>query len=478
MHSSDNQSGPTQDARASEPEAALPKESLAGGYAEAATDFLGLDQEIGGASTGTPGVGSSPGAGQVDTSNSWLLSLEGDAVPQAGSAQDTLEPDAEQDGADGAGGAPTDEDETQVEPEAAPRPRRSRLLVPVLALAGCALVAGGWYVWQGRQIPADDLSVAHLPAPAKPAHGPKAPAPTNTTPPTNTTEPTPPAVTPTVETTPSVASTDPAPAVPVTAPAPAAPRFQFGPRSTDARVERYVQTSLGLGQAVDEASGASTIAPSIALMSFYGHSIALNALGTPGLPATLSPEPGTPDLAQQRPSPVRRATQRTGRGGLRLANDADLAGVWDGHTIPLDAVDKDARLLTPQVGRVRVTIHGGEIFEGRLYAVGEKQIWLDTDLGRMALVSQQVALIQQLSSPDGTPVLGADGSQLLAGLPRVRVRTLGGPLYGKVIGRDERTLTLITDGGARITVDGTAFEPAPDTNAIIVRGTQRDPAGP
>jgi hypothetical protein len=161
------------------------------------------------------------------------------------------------------------------------------------------------------------------------------------------------------------------------------------------------------------------------------------------------------------------------RSHLRLATDADLAGIWEGRTVPLDAVAKSARLLTPQVGRVRVLIHGGEVFEGRLYAVGRSHLWLDTDLGRMALDASQMATIEHLSSPDGTPTLGARGSQELDGLPRVRVRTLGGVLYGRLLGREQRNVTLITDGGARITVESDDIEPAPVGRSLIVRGTER-----
>jgi hypothetical protein len=268
------------------------------------------------------------------------------------------------------------------------------------------------------------------------------------------------------------APSDPAP-VNVTTPETATatdttPVFEFGPRSTDARVDEFVRTQLGRGLPTDDASAPSTLRPDFAL---FGSGTSFPGAG--GLPANDRGELVSDDTSDRSPSPTQRATQRVhGRGTLRVASAGDLAGIWDGSTIPLDAVDKDAKLLTPQIGRVRATIYGGEIFEGRLYAVGQKQFYLDTELGRMALLSAQVAKIEQLSSPDGTAALGAAGSQYLNGLPRVRVRTPGGMLYGKIIGRDETSLTLITDGGARIRVDATDFEPAPDTNAIIVRSAR------
>jgi hypothetical protein len=153
---------------------------------------------------------------------------------------------------------------------------------------------------------------------------------------------------------------------------------------------------------------------------------------------------------------------------LRRATAGDLAGIWEGSTIPVESIDASTRMLTPSVGRVRTILHGGEVFEGRLYAVGQGKVWLDTELGRLALVSDQVQKLEQLASPDGTPVLGQAGSEALAGLPRVRARTPGGMFYGKVTANDGKTITLITDEGARITLDAPIIEPVPASRTVIV----------
>lgn len=153
---------------------------------------------------------------------------------------------------------------------------------------------------------------------------------------------------------------------------------------------------------------------------------------------------------------------------LRRATAGDLAGIWEGSTIPVESIDASTRMLTPSVGRVRSILHGGEVFEGRLYAVGQGKVWLDTELGRLALVSDQVQKLEQLASPDGTPVLGQAGSETLAGLPRVRARTPGGMFYGKVTANDGKTITLITDEGARITLDAPIIEPVPASRTVIV----------
>lgn len=153
--------------------------------------------------------------------------------------------------------------------------------------------------------------------------------------------------------------------------------------------------------------------------------------------------------------------------GPRRATQADLAGIWEGSTVPTDAIQGSSRLLTPAVGRVRLVLNGGEMFEGRLYAVGDQKLWLDTSLGRMALLGEQVRKIEQLSG-DGAPGGGSPNAAELAILPRVRVRTPGGMLYGKVIARDEATITLITEAGARVTLKSTDVEDAPPGKTTIV----------
>lgn len=163
------------------------------------------------------------------------------------------------------------------------------------------------------------------------------------------------------------------------------------------------------------------------------------------------------------------APSSTSKNRMRRATKSDLAGIWEGQTIPMDRIGGPTRILTPQVGRVRTILHDGEIFEGRLYAVGQHKVWLDTQLGRMALMFDQLERVDQISSPQGTPALGAPGSQALEGLPRVRVRVPGGMFYGKVTARDERTVTLITDDGARVTLETQEVEPVPSTTTVIVR---------
>ncbi len=271
-----------------------------------------------------------------------------------------------------------------------------------------------------------------------------------------------------------VASTTTTPEI-APAPVPDAPRYDSGPRWSDERVAQFLQRFLPREKSgLDENS--STASPrELAPLALHAPQIGLDPVRSPFGGATNVISDGLYDDLDSNATASRapRALRRNGRSHLRLANDEDLAGIWEGKTVPLDAVEKSVRLLTPQVGRVRILIHGGEIFEGRLYAVGQSQLWLDTELGRMSLEARRMATIEHLTSPDGTPALGAKGSQELEGLPRVRVRTLGGVLYGRLIGRDERNVTLVTDGGARITIESSEVEPAPVGRSLIVKGTQR-----
>ena len=145
---------------------------------------------------------------------------------------------------------------------------------------------------------------------------------------------------------------------------------------------------------------------------------------------------------------------------VRQATPSELSGMWLGATIPLDALAAATRLLTPNVGRVRVLLTGGEVFEGELYAVGEKKVWLETDLGKMALLDWQIDRIEHILSSEGAAVLGGDRAQDLAGLKSVRVRTAGGVFYGKLLSQEAGDVTLVTQSGARVTLQNAEVEVA------------------
>ena len=154
---------------------------------------------------------------------------------------------------------------------------------------------------------------------------------------------------------------------------------------------------------------------------------------------------------------------------LKLASQEDLSSVWTRGAIPFDAIGSPTKVLTPMVGRVRLVLKTKEIFEGRLYAMGEGHVWIDTQYGRMGLPGARVDRIEPIDGGPATLALGAPGSQALVGLERVRVKTPGGVFYGKVISKDETNTTLITDQGARITLDSKDVEYLSDVPKITLK---------
>ncbi|MAF67052.1 MAG: hypothetical protein CMJ84_15520 [Planctomycetes bacterium] len=156
------------------------------------------------------------------------------------------------------------------------------------------------------------------------------------------------------------------------------------------------------------------------------------------------------------------------KGAAREADATDLADLWPTADIPLGRVDDERRLLTPKVGRVRVNLLDGAVFEGRLIAVGEGKVWLELDAGRLAVMGWQVERVEHLLSPEGTPAMGTPGSERLAGLPQVRVRTPGGVFYGKLLAHDDDRVTLITAEGARVTLDDAEVSPAGRSRSRLI----------
>ncbi|MFT7486612.1 MAG: hypothetical protein ACI9F9_002467 [Candidatus Paceibacteria bacterium] len=146
--------------------------------------------------------------------------------------------------------------------------------------------------------------------------------------------------------------------------------------------------------------------------------------------------------------------------GLRTASVAELASIWPSKDIPMAEISGAKRWLTPGVGRVRVLLAAGEVFEGKLYAVGERKLWIDTKLGKMALLAYQIDRVEHIVDAEGDSLLGGDSSNDLNGLRGVRVRTAGGVFYGKLLSQEGATVTIVTDTGARITLTDAHVESA------------------
>jgi len=138
---------------------------------------------------------------------------------------------------------------------------------------------------------------------------------------------------------------------------------------------------------------------------------------------------------------------------VRIVGRGNVAGVWEGATVPLDALGAPSRWLTPSVGRVRAELADGTAFEGRLHSLGEGKVWIENELGRMALLGSQIATLRQLP-----PLVTASSSDELPALPLVRVRTPGGVFQGRLLRREDGRVTLLTAEGGQVTLDDAELE--------------------
>ncbi|MCP3914117.1 MAG: hypothetical protein GY711_01010 [bacterium] len=126
---------------------------------------------------------------------------------------------------------------------------------------------------------------------------------------------------------------------------------------------------------------------------------------------------------------------------------AEPRGRWNKRSIPKHAIDKKERLSTPYVGLVRLVFLDGEVMEGRLTAVGEGLVSLETELGRLSIDGRRVSKIERIdrrAAPAGAPAKGKG--------PLVRARVKGGAIIGYELARKGDEITLLTEKGFRITV--------------------------
>ncbi len=141
---------------------------------------------------------------------------------------------------------------------------------------------------------------------------------------------------------------------------------------------------------------------------------------------------------------------------MRGASEAEAQRIWTGEDVPMDRISGSLQVFTPRVGRVRVLTGQGEVFDGQLHSVGEGQVWLETHLGRLALPG---AIVQRIERLPDTAQPTSRGVEAAAG-DRVRVRTAGGVLTGRLVARDGDTVTILTESGGRVTLRGAEVEPA------------------
>jgi hypothetical protein len=138
--------------------------------------------------------------------------------------------------------------------------------------------------------------------------------------------------------------------------------------------------------------------------------------------------------------------------------------IWRGDTVPLAAIAAPSKVLTPHVGVVRLHMESGEVFDGRLWAVGLNQVWVDARPGRIGLDATRIVQYERL------PVRElSDRVHHAATGERVRVQVPGGVLYGRVLSSDADLVTLVTDGGGKVTVKNPVVQPLGPSRAMVVK---------
>jgi hypothetical protein len=457
------------------------------GGGQEATDFLGLSQDLvtpdAGATSSAVGAGaglmpttatSSTFSAEPEGGASWLLSERGESAPtEEMQGGDGSEEELE---AVGAGEQPTSSGSKRI------------LSVAVAVLLIGAAVTVAMRFSRKETPPAPQVAVnpnpstKHAPAgdgselASNPDHsngGRQTILPDGTMVPVATTQPVVP--TPTSE---PVATTEPAPpepAPPVASATSAAPA-RIGERRLSQWMARH-----GWSAPTEEGSGALFGAPTTPAGWPKAEAFAFASNARNGMPSADSvataDEPSTavetvplvlteggardPKNPLTPFEPNGGATgPRKGPGELRFATQEDLASIWSAAAIPMDAIDGTERIVTPEVGMVRVVLTSGQIFDGRLYAVGQGQVWLETDFGRLALAGKRVRAIDA--------VVLEKQAKAVEALPRMRVRTPGGLFFGKVLARDDVHVTVLLDSGGRITLESNDVEPAPlgDTRVV------------
>ena len=134
---------------------------------------------------------------------------------------------------------------------------------------------------------------------------------------------------------------------------------------------------------------------------------------------------------------------------------------WRFKSVPSRKFDAEHMIFTPNVGRVRVVLNGGEAFDGRLHSVGQGKIMLDTKLGRMAVDARRADRVDRLTD-DRSDLRDPSSSTSTVGLKRVKVKTAGGVFYGHLVSRRGDRVTLLMDGGSRITLESNDVTEAAD----------------
>jgi len=151
---------------------------------------------------------------------------------------------------------------------------------------------------------------------------------------------------------------------------------------------------------------------------------------------------------------------------MRGGNASMIDLVWRGETVPMEAIGASTRILTPAVGPVRVHMATLDVFDGHLFAIGENKVWVDLDPGRVGLDGTAVERIERL--PREVELNLVSSADLVTG-DRVRARVPGGVIYGRVRSKTDSGVTLVTDSGARITLDNPVLESVGKAKSVVLK---------
>jgi hypothetical protein len=175
-------------------------------------------------------------------------------------------------------------------------------------------------------------------------------------------------------------------------------------------------------------------------------------------PATDPGRNGDP-LAQTPTGTLRRATKQGG---------------WTGSEPSLAMLDNPSRVTTPRVGAVRIMMVGGELFEGRLVALGQNRAWIETGLGTMSLDGERIDKIEKLDPIQVDSRGQKTREHEYAGRPRVSVQAPGGLFVGHLISQEGDSVTLWADEGFKITLHGARLADSMEGSRTTLRRTSGD----
>ncbi len=384
----------------------------------AATDFLGIEGDTRGDSIPAPigsGLDTSGTAGLP--ADSWLHGIEGrdDEAAEVAAAATA---------AKGAASKTHAHSALEAIREKATRKSGGLLTKLVAACVVIALAGGGAWYWKKHMAGSTPpVEVATNPAPTKPPQKKPVPTPTN---PTGVVATNPTGVTPT--------NTDPL--VPGAEPT--------ATTTDDPAVVVVTETTI-------ELPPFEPVAPTVTFPSST-EPVSVTSAKNPSAHPTAVPV-SLPTNLRVPPSSTTPLP-----GAVRRATEEDFANLWREQSVPMEAITGERKLRTVNVGQVRVMLDSGEYFEGALYAVGQKRVWLDLTLGRIAFEAAVVRDITRIAAPASSIPIGKKGADL-SGLPHVEVRLPGGWMAGRLVGREGDKVTLVTDDGIRMVIETDEVRP-------------------